>query len=209
MAVVKMLALTLAGPQEETEVVARQMVLRGGFQPIPLDLLVSDRKMRARVGTPTDNPYDTLLTKVASVWHAAGETLPEPSPILSDRSFTLEKACCMVEAAVRKLDLWIGESGTGGICGGTGSRKSAPGHASYRCRIPWRISRRCGTWRFFSEEFPRRTGNVFWKHLRMFRSYPFPSECRVATCGFSVSLSQAIATGRQNFSNPSISRFSP
>jgi V/A-type H+-transporting ATPase subunit I len=105
-AVVKMLALTLAGPKEETEVVARQMVLRGGFQPIPLDLLVSDRKMRARVGTPTDNPYDTLLTKVASVWHAAGETLPEPSPILSDRSFTLEKARCMVEAAVRKLDLW-------------------------------------------------------------------------------------------------------
>ena len=49
MAVMKMVALTMIGPNAEMEPVARQMVLTGGFQPLPLDILVNDRTLRARV----------------------------------------------------------------------------------------------------------------------------------------------------------------
>ena len=80
MAVMKMMALTLIGPNEEMESVARQMVLMGGFQPLPLDLLLSDRNLRSRVSTETANPYDDLLLKLGAVWKVAGEQTPEPSP---------------------------------------------------------------------------------------------------------------------------------
>ena len=73
MAVVKMLALTLIGPKEEMETVARLMVLTGGFQPMPLDLLLRDRSTRSRISTASENPYDELLVKLANVWQAAGK----------------------------------------------------------------------------------------------------------------------------------------
>ena len=49
MAVVKMVALTMFGPHEEMEPVAREMVLSGGFQPLPIDFLVGDRSIRSKV----------------------------------------------------------------------------------------------------------------------------------------------------------------
>ena len=64
MAVVKMVALTMFGPHEEMEPVAREMVLSGGFQPLPIDFLVGDRSIRSKVTTESDNPYDDLLNKM-------------------------------------------------------------------------------------------------------------------------------------------------
>ena len=72
MAVMKMVSLTMIGPDSEMEPVARQMVLTGGFQPLPLDLLVNDRNLRSKVTTETENPYDELLAKVTTVWKIAG-----------------------------------------------------------------------------------------------------------------------------------------
>lgn len=92
MAVVKMLAVTLVGPKDEMEYVASQMVLMGGFQPLSLDLLLEDRSLRSRVRTVTENPYDELLMKLASVWQAAGEAIPEPVPLPVPQDFTLERA---------------------------------------------------------------------------------------------------------------------
>lgn len=43
----KMVALTMIGPNEEMESVARQMVLMGGFQPLPIDFLIKDRTIRS------------------------------------------------------------------------------------------------------------------------------------------------------------------
>lgn len=110
MAVVRMMALTVVGPKTETELVARQMVLRAGFQPIPLDYLVTDRGLRAKISTATDNPYDALVSRLASVWQAAGEMLPEVAPVPLDRSFTLDSARIQVEGAARRLEIWARRS---------------------------------------------------------------------------------------------------
>ena len=106
MAVVKMLALTLIGPKEEMETVARLMVLTGGFQPMPLDLLLKDRSTRSRISTASENPYDELLVKLANVWQAAGEKAPEPLPVPITPEFGLENARAAVEETVRRLALW-------------------------------------------------------------------------------------------------------
>ena len=106
MAVMKMVALTMIGPDSEMEPVARQMVLTGGFQPLPLDLLVNDRNLRSKVTTETENPYDELLSKVSTVWKIAGELIPEPSPVTITKEFTLSAARRMVEQTSKRLEVW-------------------------------------------------------------------------------------------------------
>ncbi len=101
-----MVALTMIGPDSEMEPVARQMVLTGGFQPLPLDLLVNDRSLRSRVTTETENPYDELLNKVSTVWKIAGEMIPEPSPVTLTREFTLAAARHKVEQTSKRLEIW-------------------------------------------------------------------------------------------------------
>ncbi|MDR3279150.1 MAG: ATPase [Synergistaceae bacterium] len=108
MAVMKMIALTMVGPHEEMEPVARQMVLSGGFQPLPLDFLINDRNLRSRVTTESDNPYDDLLGKMSMVWRVAGEILPDPEPIALDSSFSYHKARRLVEETTGKLEIWEG-----------------------------------------------------------------------------------------------------
>ncbi len=106
MAVMKMVALTMIGPHSEMEPVARQMVLTGGFQPLPLDILVNDRTLRARVTTETENPYDELLAKVSAVWKVAGEMIPDPSPVMITKEFTLSSARTTVGQTAKKLEVW-------------------------------------------------------------------------------------------------------
>ncbi|MDY9920423.1 MAG: V-type ATPase 116kDa subunit family protein [Synergistota bacterium] len=106
MAVMKMVALTMIGPDSEMEPVARQMVLTGGFQPLPLDLLVNDRNLRSKVTTATENPYDELLAKVTTVWKIAGEMIPDPSPVTITKEFTLTAARRKVEQTSKRLEVW-------------------------------------------------------------------------------------------------------
>ena len=79
MAVMKMVALTMIGPQSEMEPVARQMVLTGGFQPLPLDMLINDRSLRSKLTTETENPYDILVTKISAIWKVAGRGRARPA----------------------------------------------------------------------------------------------------------------------------------
>lgn len=106
MAVMKMVALTMIGPDAEMESVARQMVLTGGFQPLPLDILVNDRNLRSKVTTATENPYDELLSKVSTVWKVAGELVPEPQPVVLTKDFTLTAARMRVDQASKRLSVW-------------------------------------------------------------------------------------------------------
>ena len=106
MAVVKMLAVTLIGPKAEMETVARLMVLTGGFQPLPLDLLLKDRSVRSKITTASDNPYDELLVKLSEVWQAAGERVPDPLPVPIAPDFSLDRASKAVNETVRRLALW-------------------------------------------------------------------------------------------------------
>jgi V/A-type H+-transporting ATPase subunit I len=106
MAILKMVALTMVGPHDEMEPVARQMVLSGGFQPLPLDYLVNDRSLRARLTTESDNPYDDLLNKMSMLWRIAGETLPDPVPVPLGKDFSLQEARKMVERTTGKLEIW-------------------------------------------------------------------------------------------------------
>ena len=102
----KMIALTMVGPHDEMEPVARQMVLSGGFQPIPIDFLVTDRSIRSKVTTEAENPYDELLSKMGMVWRVAGELLPEPIPIPIGADFNYAAAKRRVESTVSKLETW-------------------------------------------------------------------------------------------------------
>lgn len=101
-----MVALTMIGPDSEMEPVARQMVLTGGFQPLPLDLLVNDRNLRSKVTTETENPYDELLAKVTTIWKIAGEMIPDPSPVTLTKEFTLTAARRKVEQTSKRLEVW-------------------------------------------------------------------------------------------------------
>ena len=106
MAVIKMVALTMFGPHSEMEPVARQMVLSGGFQPLPLDFLVADRSLRSRVTTESENPYDELLNKMTSIWKVSGERIPEPEPIPIDSDFSYYGAKKTVDQALSKAEEW-------------------------------------------------------------------------------------------------------
>ena len=106
MAVMKMVALTMVGPHEEMEPLARRMVLSGGFQPLPLDFLINDRNLRSRITTESDNPYDELLSKMSMVWKVSGENLPDPEPVQLDPGFSYHKARRLVEGASNKLETW-------------------------------------------------------------------------------------------------------
>ena len=106
MAVMKMVALTMIGPQSEMEPVARQMVLTGGFQPLPLDLLINDRSLRSKLTTETENPYDILVTKISAIWKVAGEAVPDPQPVTIKKDFTLTKARMLVEQTSNRLQIW-------------------------------------------------------------------------------------------------------
>ena len=92
MAVMKMVAPTMIGPQSEMEPVARQMVLTGGFQPLPLDILINDRSLRSKLTTETENPYDELVAKISTIWKVAGEPVPDPQPVTITKDFTLTRA---------------------------------------------------------------------------------------------------------------------
>ncbi|MDR1884666.1 MAG: ATPase [Synergistaceae bacterium] len=102
----KMIALTMVGPHDEMEPVARQMVLSGGFQPIPLDFLVNDRRLRSRVTTESENPYDDLLGRIAVIWKVAGERIPDPEPVALDHGFNLFSAKLTVDQVTGKLEAW-------------------------------------------------------------------------------------------------------
>jgi V/A-type H+-transporting ATPase subunit I len=104
MAVMKMIALTMVGPHEEMEPVARQMVLSGGFQPIPLDFLVNDRRVRSKITTEADNPYDDLLSRMATVWKVADEPVPDPEPIPLARDFKYADAKAVVDDIMGKIE---------------------------------------------------------------------------------------------------------
>lgn len=106
MAVIRMLALTIIGPREEMEVVAREMVLCGGFQPMPLDYLISERAIRSRITSRTENPYDQLLTDLGALWTSAGETLPEPFPVMVDRSLSLDNISREVGRVTGAVKVW-------------------------------------------------------------------------------------------------------
>lgn len=106
MAVMKMVALTMIGPQSEMEPVARQMVLTGGFQPLPLDLLINDRSLRSKLTTETENPYDTLVSKISAIWKVAGEAVPDPQPVTIRKDFTLTRARMLVDQTSNRLQLW-------------------------------------------------------------------------------------------------------
>ena len=106
MAVMKMVALTMIGPQSEMEPVARQMVLTGGFQPLPLDILVNDRSLRSKLTTETENPYDELLAKITTIWKVAGESIPDPQPVTITRDFTLTRARMLVDQTSKRLQIW-------------------------------------------------------------------------------------------------------
>lgn len=106
MAVMKMVALTMIGPQSEMEPVARRMVLTGGFQPLPLDILVNDRSLRSKLTTETENPYDELLIKISSIWKVAGEVIPDPQPVTITRDFTLSNARMKVDQLSKRLRVW-------------------------------------------------------------------------------------------------------
>jgi V/A-type H+-transporting ATPase subunit I len=106
MAVMKMVAVTMVGPHEEMEPVARRMVLSGGFQPLPIDFLINDRNLRSRITTESGNPYDDLLSKMSTVWKAAGENVPDPEPTPFDSGFSFHKARRLVEETAGKLEAW-------------------------------------------------------------------------------------------------------
>ncbi|MEG1642183.1 MAG: V-type ATPase 116kDa subunit family protein [Synergistaceae bacterium] len=102
----KMAALTMIGPENEMEPVARQMVLTGGFQPLPLDILLSDRNLRSQVTTSTENPYDELLSKVTTIWKVAGSPIPDPLPTPIEKDFTMTKAKYIVDQLTNRLEIW-------------------------------------------------------------------------------------------------------
>ncbi|MDR1132947.1 MAG: ATPase [Synergistaceae bacterium] len=106
MAVMKMVAVTMVGPHEEMEPVARQMVLSGGFQPLPLDFLINDRNLRSKITTESENPYDELLNKMSAVWKAAGENVPDPEPTPFDSGFSFHKARRLVDETAGQLEEW-------------------------------------------------------------------------------------------------------
>lgn len=102
----KMVALTMIGPDSEMGFVAREMVLTGEFQPLPLDVLVNDRELRSKITTSTENPYDELLSKVTSIWKVAGGTIPESSPVNIGKEFTLSNARYKVDQISKRLEVW-------------------------------------------------------------------------------------------------------
>lgn len=106
MALVKMLTLTALGPRQEVERIARQLVLREDFQPIPLDTLVTDRALRTAIGTSGENPCNEPLRRLRAVWEAAGESLPEPQPVPLKPEMGFEKIREDVERVLGKLDIW-------------------------------------------------------------------------------------------------------
>lgn len=106
MALVKMLTLTALGPREEVEHIARQLVLREDFQPIPLDTIVTEHTLRARIGTAGENPCDSLLGSLASVWEAAGVPLPEPTPAKLSGEMSLDRIGRDVDIALKILEKW-------------------------------------------------------------------------------------------------------
>lgn len=106
MAVTRMLALTIIGPGNEMEAVAREMVLCGGFQPMPLDYLISDRAIRSKITSKPENPYDQLLRDLASLWSSAGEPLPDPFPVMVDKSMCLEVISKEVQKVTQVVRVW-------------------------------------------------------------------------------------------------------
>jgi V/A-type H+-transporting ATPase subunit I len=106
MAILKMVALTMIGPHDEMELVARHMILSGGFQPLPLDFLVDDRNLRARVTTESENPYDDLLNRMTMLWKICGEPLPDPVPMPLGEGFNIEGARKIVKQVTGKLEIW-------------------------------------------------------------------------------------------------------
>lgn len=106
MAVIKMVALTMLGPIDEMEPVARSMVLMGGFQPIPVDYLINNRSIRSKINTVSENPYEGLLSRLSLVWRVAGKNLPQAFPVPIDPTMNLRSTEIEVERITKKLEIW-------------------------------------------------------------------------------------------------------
>jgi len=106
MAIVKMLAVTLVGAQQEMETAAKQLILSESFQPLPVEKLINDKNDREKIKFEKDNPYDELLSKVSIVWKVTGEPLPAPRAIDIPKEYTLTGARYQIAKLADKLDLW-------------------------------------------------------------------------------------------------------
>ncbi|QTX31722.1 ATPase [Aminithiophilus ramosus] len=106
MALLKMKALSLIGPLEEVEGMARHLLLKGAFQPLPLGLCVSDASLRAGLSTVRENPYEEPLEQLEAVWRLARREIPEARPLSVDVELTPSRAKSLVDQVAGKLTLW-------------------------------------------------------------------------------------------------------
>ncbi|MCF7936178.1 MAG: ATPase, partial [Synergistales bacterium] len=106
MAVVPMASLSMVGPKDEVLGVARRLLLRGCFQPVPIDSVVDDREMRSALDTSGENPWEGLLAEMESLWETAGERPPLPDPARSGDLPSYEEIRGRVAALTEKLSAW-------------------------------------------------------------------------------------------------------
>ena len=106
MALLKMKALSLVGPLEEVEGMARHLLLKGVFQPLPLGLSVSDASIRSGLSAIRENPYEEPLEQLEGLWRMAGREIPEARPLSADVELTPIRAQALVEQIVTKLTRW-------------------------------------------------------------------------------------------------------
>ncbi len=106
MALMKMLTLTALGPQEEIRRIARRLVLREDFQPVPVDGIIRDRSLRSALKTSGANPCDSLLRRLEAIWETANVPLPSPTPVPLSAETALDKVQSQVEEALHRLEIW-------------------------------------------------------------------------------------------------------
>lgn len=106
MAIVNMTGLTFVGPAREIEILATRLLVRGDFQPLPIDSSVDDISVRSRIDTFRSNPYDPVLEDLGSIWRTAGEALPLPSLSRELNFLSYEQVSSRVSHASRRLKVW-------------------------------------------------------------------------------------------------------
>jgi V/A-type H+-transporting ATPase subunit I len=106
MSIVRMSGVTLVGPRQSVESVALRLLATGRFQPVPLDLLMTDRTTLSRVRPGRDNPYEEILGQLRSVWDTAGEPLPQPDFGKVTGLLPLDDARSGIRATAERLTLW-------------------------------------------------------------------------------------------------------
>ncbi len=108
MAVVEMSGLTVVGPRSEVVRIARRLLVKGCFQPVPVDMVVADRDIRSRLKTKGENPWDELLEEMRCVWKSAGREIPEIRVYERSELPSYEEASSRVERISRRLQIWAG-----------------------------------------------------------------------------------------------------